>query len=81
MSNKAWFNNWLKPSNLIALAALVVTIIGVWGGMKIFTNKQVIKGDDGCYVDGVLQDKSGNGNSSQEVDCSNKSTITNIEQK
>ena len=80
MSNKAWFNNWLKPSNLIALAMLVVTAVGVWGGIKFFTSSQEITGEEGCEISDIEQQTSSDGSSSQKIDCS-ASKIKGVKQE
>lgn len=80
MSRRAWFNSWLKPSNLIALVLLIVTAFGVFAGTKLFTKNQVITGEEGCDIDNITQKTSGDSNSSQTVNCDN-SKIKNITQE
>ncbi len=70
MSRRAWFNNWLKPANLIALAMLVITAVGIFGGIKLLTNNQEITGEEGCEISGVEQHISNDSNSSQKINCS-----------
>lgn len=80
MSKKVWFDNWLKPSNLIALAMLVVTAVGVWGGIKLFTSSQEITGEEGCEISDVEQQTSSDVSSSQKVNCSG-SKIQGVKQE
>ncbi len=80
MNRNDWLKNWLKPSNLIALGSLLVAAIGVWGGITIFSNRQVIKGTEGCTITDSEQELSGSASSSQSIDCSS-SKIEGVKQK
>ena len=74
-----WLKSWLKPSNLIAFGSLIIAVIGVWGGIKVFANRQVIKGTDNCEITNSEQELSGNASTNQTIDCSN-STFDGIRQ-
>ena len=71
MSRRAWFNSWFKPSNLIALAVLIVTTFGVFAGMKFFTKNQAINLEENCDLYNVEQNTSGDANLSQTLNCNN----------
>lgn len=75
-----WFKSWLKPANLIALGALIVAVIGLWGGITIYKNRQVIEGTEGCTITDSEQELSGNASSSQNIKCTD-STIEGVKQK
>ena len=64
----SWVKSWLKPANLIALAALIAAI---WGGVTIFANKQEVKLDENCDLNNVQQVAGNKPSSSQSVDCKN----------
>ena len=77
-TNNNWLKNWLKPSNLIALGALIVSI---WGGYTFLSNRQSVDAENNCEVKGVTQKTGDKENLSQSVNCSNDSTIENVIQK
>lgn len=76
-----WLKNWLKPGNLIALGSLIIAAIGLWGGIKIYTNRQVVKGTDNCEITDSEQELSGNASTNQTIDCSSGSKIEGVRQK
>ena len=80
MNIKTWLNNWLKPTNLIALGLLFVTGFGVFAGAKFFSNKQSVEAKDECEINTVNQKTTNESNSEQKVNCSNKSKVTDITQ-
>ena len=81
MNQNDWLKNWLKPSNLIALGALVVTAIGVWGGITIFSNKQKLEVKNKCDVSQVRQTAGSKTSSSQTIECSDDSKIEGVVQE
>lgn len=81
MSRSDWLKNWLKPSNLIALGALIVAVIGVWGGITIFSNKQELKVKNKCDVSQVKQIVGNKASSSQTIECSEDSKIEGVVQE
>ena len=81
MTQNDWLKNWLKPSNLIALGALVVTAIGVWGGITIFSNQQKLEVKNKCDVSQVRQTAGSKTSSSQTIECSDDSKIEGVVQE
>ncbi len=81
MTQNDWWKNWLKPSNLIALGALVVTAIGVWGGITIFSNQQKLEVKNKCDVSQVRQTAGSKNSSSQTIECSDDSKIEGVVQE
>ena len=81
MSRIDWLKNWLKPSNLIALGVLVVTAIGVFGGITILTNRQELKVKNKCDVSDVRQTAGSKTSSSQNIECSDDSKIQGVVQE
>ena len=75
--NSEWWKSWLKPSNLIALAALIVGITGV----TFFTANQGVKGDKNCTIKGVKQDSGDRASLNQSIECSEGGIIEDVEQK
>ncbi|MGK7934775.1 MAG: hypothetical protein AB4206_03075, partial [Xenococcaceae cyanobacterium] len=71
----------LKPSNLIALGALVVTAIGVWGGITIFSNQQKLEVKNKCDVSQARQTAGSKTSSSQTIECSDDSKIEEVVQE
>ena len=80
MNRRSWFNNWLNPSNLIALLTLLITAFGVFAGMKFFTKSQVITAEKNCDIYDFKQITSGETNLSQKANCS-ESQIKHSTQK
>ena len=81
MTQNDWWKNWLKPSNLIALGALVVTAIGVGGGITIFSNQQKLEVKNKCDVSQVRQTAGSKNSSSQTIECSDDSKIEGVVQE
>ena len=67
-NTNSWLKSWLKPANLIALAALVAAI---WGGVKIFTNKQEVNLENNCDLSNVKQVAGDKSSSSQSLNFNN----------
>ena len=74
----SWFKNWLKPSNLIALASLIVAI---WGGFTFLSNRQNVDAQNNCQVKDVAQKAGNKPNLGQSVACSDGSTIEGVTQE
>lgn len=72
----SWLKSWLKPSNLIALAGLIAAI---WGGVTIFNKTQEVNAEKNCEVSQVkLKAGDKNISSSQKVNCSEDSKVTDV---
>lgn len=67
-NTNSWWQSWLKPSNLIALAALVAAI---WGGVTIFANKQEVNLENSCDLSNFKQVAGDKPSSSQSLSCDN----------
>ena len=73
-----WLRSWLKPSNLIALAGLIVAI---WGGFTFLSNRQNVEAQNNCKVSDVAQKTGSKENLAQNVICKNDSTIEGVTQE
>ena len=80
MNIRTWFNNWLKPTNIIALGLLFVTGFSVFAKTKFFSNKQSVDAKDDCEINTVNQKTTSESNSEQNVSCSSKSKVTGVTQ-
>ena len=74
----SWWKSWLKPSNLIALAGLIVAI---WGGFTFLSNRQNVDAKNNCEVRDVAQKTGDKPNLGQSVECSDDSTIEGVTQE
>ena len=74
----SWLKSWLKPSNLIALAGLIVAI---WGGFTFLSNRQDVGAKNNCEVKDITQKAGDKLNLGQNVDCSDDSTIEGVTQE
>lgn len=81
MNRQDWLKSWLKPSNLIALGALVAAVIGVFGGITIFSNKQKLEVKNKCDVSQVRQTAGSKTSSSQIIECSEDAKIEGVVQE
>ena len=77
-TNNDWFKSWLKPSNLIALGTLLVSI---WGGYTFLFNRQSVDAENNCEVRDVTLKTGEKENLSQSVSCRNDSIIEGVIQE
>ncbi|MEM9275189.1 MAG: hypothetical protein AAGA80_19830 [Cyanobacteria bacterium P01_F01_bin.143] len=78
---KTWFNNLRKLANVIGLVTLIVTSIGVFAGVNLFSNNQSVTVENGCEFDDITIKATSEDNSNQNVNCNNNSKIIGITQK
>ena len=81
MNYRNWLNNWLKPSNIIALLGVIVACFGVFTVPKLLTDKKSVNAENKCEIDPVNQESTGEINSDQNVSCSGTSKIKGVIQK
>ena len=77
-NTNSWLKSWSKPSNLIALASLIVAI---WGGYAFLSNRQSVGAKNNCQVSDVTQKTGSKPNLGQSVECSDGSTIEGVTQE
>lgn len=77
---KKWLSKLRKPANAIALATLIVTSIGVFGLVKVFSSNQSITITGESEAADINQESTNGNNSNQNIKVDGKSKVKDIDQ-
>ena len=81
MNLRIWLNNWLKPSNIIALLGVIVACFGIFTVPKLLTDKKSVNAENKCEIDPVNQETTDEINSAESIICNGTPATKDVTQK